>query len=63
MNTDYPGGQIPAQSACGQFRQGQGGPYNLLCGNGNLGVDLLQLMIAPYVSWQSSRAIRSASRR
>ena len=23
MNTDYPGGQIPAQSACGQFRQGQ----------------------------------------
>ena len=52
MNTDYPGGQIPAQSACGQFRQGQGSPYNLLCGSGNLGVDLIQLMIAPYVSWQ-----------
>jgi long-chain fatty acid transport protein len=52
MNTDYPGGQIPAQSACGQFRQGQGAPYNLLCGSGNLGVDLMQLMIAPYASWQ-----------
>ena len=34
------------------FRQGQGSPYNLLCGSGNLGVDLMQLMIAPYVSWQ-----------
>ena len=52
MNTDYPGGQISAQSACGQFRGGQGAPYNLLCGSGNLGVDLMQLMIAPYVSWQ-----------
>jgi long-chain fatty acid transport protein len=52
MNTDYPGGQIPAQSLCGAFRQGQGAPYNLLCGSGNLGVDLMQLMIAPYVSWQ-----------
>jgi len=52
MNTDYPGGQIPVQSACGQFRQGQGSPYNLLCGSGNLGVDMMQLLIAPYVSWQ-----------
>jgi long-chain fatty acid transport protein len=52
MNTDYPGGQIPAQSACGSFRQGQGAPYNLLCGSGALGVDLMQLMIAPYASWQ-----------
>jgi long-chain fatty acid transport protein len=52
MNTDYPGGQISVQSACGQFRQGQGSPYNLLCGSGNLGVDLTQLLIAPYVSWQ-----------
>jgi long-chain fatty acid transport protein len=52
MNTDYSGGQIPAQSACGFFRGGQGSPYNLLCGSGNLGVDLMQLMIAPYVSWQ-----------
>jgi long-chain fatty acid transport protein len=52
MNTDYPGGQIPAASACASFRGGQGAPYNLLCGSGNLGVDLSQLLIAPYVSWQ-----------
>jgi long-chain fatty acid transport protein len=55
MNTDYPGGQISAQSACSQFnppRPGQQPPYNLLCGNGSLGVDLTQLLIAPYVSWQ-----------
>jgi long-chain fatty acid transport protein len=52
MNTNYPGGQIPAQSACGAIRQGQGAPYNLLCGSGNLGVDMSQLLIAPYVSWQ-----------
>lgn len=55
MNTDYPGGQISAQSACGQFRQGQGAPYNLLCGTGSLGVDLMQLMIAPYASWQFTK--------
>jgi long-chain fatty acid transport protein len=55
MNTDYPGGQISVQSACGQFRQGQGAPYNLLCGSGNLGVDLIQLMIAPYASWQFTK--------
>lgn len=55
MNTDYDGGQISAQSACGQFRQGQDAPYNLLCGSGSLGVDLMQLMIAPYVSWQFTK--------
>jgi long-chain fatty acid transport protein len=53
MNTDYPGGQISNQSACTNFRGGTPvGPYNLLCGNGDLGVNLMQLMIAPYVSWQ-----------
>jgi len=52
MNTDYPGGQISVQSACGGFRQGQGAPYNLLCGSGALGVDMSQLMVAPYVSWE-----------
>jgi long-chain fatty acid transport protein len=51
MNTDYPGGQIGAQSACAAFNPGHAS-YNLLCGTGNLGVDLMQLMIAPYVSWQ-----------
>jgi long-chain fatty acid transport protein len=52
MNTDYPGGQISAQSACGALRGGQGSPYNLLCGSGQLGMDMMQLLIAPYVSWQ-----------
>jgi long-chain fatty acid transport protein len=54
MNTDYPGGQIPAASACVAFNPTPG-PYNLLCGNGKLGVDLMQLMIAPYVSWQFAK--------
>lgn len=51
MNTNYAGDQIPAASACASFNPTPG-PYNLLCGNGRLGVDLSQLMIAPYVSWQ-----------
>ena len=51
MNTDYPGGQISAASACASFNPTPG-PYNLLCGNGKLGVDMMQLMIAPYASWQ-----------
>ena len=42
MNTDYPGGQID----CGQ------GPANMLCGSGSLGVDLMQLMIAPTVAFK-----------
>ncbi len=54
MNTDYPGGQIPAQSACAQFNP-KPGPYNLLCGNGGLGVDLTQLLVSPYVAWQFTR--------
>jgi len=54
MNTDYPGGQIPAASACASFNPGQPS-YNLLCGNGRLGVDLMQLMIAPYASWQFTK--------
>ncbi len=58
MNTNYPGGQLPSPGACGPATgPGTGfnpapGPYNLLCGNGSLGVDLMQVMIAPYVSWQ-----------
>jgi long-chain fatty acid transport protein len=42
MNTSYPGGQIN----CGA------GPANLLCGQGELGVDLMQLIIAPSVAWK-----------
>jgi long-chain fatty acid transport protein len=56
MNTDYPGGQISNASACTAFWQNQPvGPYNLLCGQGNLGVDMMQLMIAPYASWQFTK--------
>jgi long-chain fatty acid transport protein len=51
MNTDYPGGQLPAGGACAGFNP-NAGPYNLLCGNGNLGVDLSQLVIAPTLAWR-----------
>ncbi len=49
MNTDYSGGQIPAATACAGFNPGGGaaGPFNLLCGTGRLGVDLMQLIVAP----------------
>jgi len=51
MNTSYPGGEIPSASACAGFNPAAG-PYNLLCGNGKLGVDLSQLIIAPTVAWK-----------
>jgi len=54
MNTDYPGGQIPVASACAGFMTPlpNPGPYNLLCGTGSLGVDLMQLIIAPTVAYK-----------
>jgi len=58
MNTDYPGGQLPSPGACGPATgPGTGfnprpGPYNLLCGNGRLGVDLSQLVVAPTLAWK-----------
>lgn len=58
MNTNYPGGQLPSPGACGPATgPGTGfnpapGPYNLFCGNGNLGVDLSQLIIAPTLAWR-----------
>ncbi|HEY7656262.1 MAG TPA: outer membrane protein transport protein [Burkholderiales bacterium] len=52
MNTDYPGGQI-AGGACAGFNPTPG-PYNLLCGNGRLGVDLMQLVIAPTLAYKVS---------
>lgn len=42
MNTAYPGGQIN----CGQ------GPANVLCGAGNVGVDLMQLIVAPTLAYK-----------
>jgi long-chain fatty acid transport protein len=53
MNTDYAGGQIPAASACAGFNP-TAGPYNLLCGNGRLGVNLTQLVVAPTLSFKLS---------
>jgi long-chain fatty acid transport protein len=58
LNTDYPGGQLPSPGACGPATgPGTGfnpapGPYNLLCGNGSLGVDLSQLIVAPTLAWR-----------
>lgn len=55
MNTDYPGGQIPSASACaGFYGAPTPGPYNLLCGTGRLGVDLIQLIVAPTLSYKLS---------
>jgi long-chain fatty acid transport protein len=48
MNTDYPSGQLD-QGIC-QGGAPNGVPANLLCGSGNLGVDLAQLIIAPTVA-------------
>ncbi len=48
MNTDYPGGQLD-QGIC-QGGPPNGVPANLLCGSGNLGVDLSQLIFAPTVA-------------
>lgn len=42
MNTDYAGGQVN----CGQ------GPANVLCGSDGLGVDLMQLIVAPTVAYK-----------
>jgi long-chain fatty acid transport protein len=53
MNTNYAGGQIGSASACASFNP-QPGPYNLLCGNGRLGVDLTQLLVAPYAAMKLS---------
>ncbi len=58
MNTDYSGGQLASPGACGPATgPGTGfnpapGPYNLLCGNGRLGVDLSQLIVAPSVAFR-----------
>ena len=54
MNTDYSGGQIPAASACVGFNPAgaAGAPYNLLCGSGKLGVDLMQLVVAPTAAYK-----------
>ncbi len=51
MNTDYEGGQlVGAGSTCGNFgANGTAGwtRANLLCGNGRMGIDLMQVIVAP----------------
>lgn len=47
MNTAYPGGQIAANHC------GAGAPAsNLLCGQGSLGVNLMQLIVAPTAAYK-----------
>jgi long-chain fatty acid transport protein len=47
MNTDYPGGQIlGAAGTCAGFGATWANA-NLLCGNGRLGIDMMQLIVAP----------------
>lgn len=48
MNTDYNGNTI----ASGCTALGGGAPANLLCGSGNLGVNLSQLIIAPTAAYK-----------
>lgn len=42
MNTEYPGGNVTCLT----------GPGNLLCGQGKLGVDLMQLIVAPTLAYK-----------
>jgi len=51
MNTDYSGGQINDPSMCSGFNPAPGAK-NLLCGSGKLGIDLMQLIIAPTAAYK-----------
>jgi long-chain fatty acid transport protein len=59
MNTDYPTGQITSASGvgtCNNFLTMGGQPtassHNLLCGTSSLGVDLMQVIIAPTIAYK-----------
>jgi len=47
MNTDYPQGSFQCPTSATTF-----GPANMLCGQGKLGVDLSQLIVAPTVAYK-----------
>jgi len=53
MNTDYPSG-VMSSATCSGFPSGVASNSNLLCGSGRLGVDLMQLIIAPTWSYKLS---------
>jgi long-chain fatty acid transport protein len=55
MNTDYPSGQTDTGICTVGVPSGVRG-NNLLCGTGNLGVDLAQLIIAPTASYKVAPA-------
>ena len=48
MNTNYPQGSFQCQDP----GSGAMGPANMLCGSGSLGVDLMQLIVAPTVAYK-----------
>lgn len=50
MNTDYKSGQTDLGMCAGGAPSGQ--PGNMLCGMGSLGVDLMQLIIAPTIAYK-----------
>ncbi|HEY5637256.1 MAG TPA: outer membrane protein transport protein [Burkholderiales bacterium] len=61
MNTSYPGGEVSGAAAVGTCRNFRNGTafavttqtsFNLLCGDGKLGVNLEQLVISPTISWK-----------
>jgi long-chain fatty acid transport protein len=54
MNTDYPTGQLDQGVCMGGAPTGV--PANLLCGSGNLGVDLSQLIFAPTLAYKFAPA-------
>jgi long-chain fatty acid transport protein len=47
MNTTYPQGSFQCPTPTGAFV-----PANMLCGSGDLGVDLMQLVVAPTVAYK-----------
>jgi long-chain fatty acid transport protein len=51
MNTDYPAGAM-SSATCAAFPGGTATNSNILCGTGKLGVDLMQLVIAPTLSYK-----------
>ncbi len=56
MNTNYNGGQLAggAGTVCNNFNPGSAS-YNMLCGTGRLGIDLVQLIVAPTFSMKVNK--------